>query len=507
MGLSSGDKFGRYAIEEPIGQGGMGQVFRARDTVLSRVVALKIMLPALVAREQSIARFHREARLAAQLTHPNTVRIYDLGEIDQTLFIAMEYIAGRPLTAYCNETSVGVPQKLAWMAAVARALAAAHKVELLHRDVKPGNIMVSVDGTPKVVDFGLAKGELPSVEGRPHFQTQLGHIVGTPEFMAPEQLDAEPLDGRADQFAWGLTAHALLRGYGPRRVDPLLRSPIPRLDKTSAQVSARVADVVARSLELDKSRRYETMDALADALDSALATSPSPAVRVIVTVPPVPAAPAANVIVRAPTKRGSGNRAAPFVRAAEPERWHLQRSPSCDAAPLRAAAFSPNGGEIAAIGDRDLLVYRDAKWKAIPRPAWLTHADARCIAIGDDGRVFVGGANGLAACFQKNGQAERWRTHSPGDLDGLDLHGIDVDPPGKVTFVGGDASGRGILATTGSGLLDLQIIPVPSPLLCTARLEDGRRIVAGASGAIATISSAGRSSCCCRPTWAPGSGS
>ncbi len=263
----------------------MGRVMLAVDSVLHRKVALKILLPGLLSKEEIVARFFREARLAAQLTHPNAVYVYDLGEVEGSPFIAMEYVDGKPLTAYLGDDHVRPEERMRWLVDVAKGLGAAHARGLLHRDMKPANVMVSKDGVAKVVDFGLAKKELPSAEVRATFQTAQGFIIGTPAYMAPEQLGAdENIDARADQFGWALTAYALMLGKNPRKDDPLLFGPIPLLSDRVPGVSRRSAEIVLRALSNDREMRFPSMDALVAELEASLAqpmTSPPP-----ITSPP-----------------------------------------------------------------------------------------------------------------------------------------------------------------------------------------------------------------------------
>ena len=283
MDLHPGAVFGRYTIESELGRGGMGRVLRATDGVLHRKVALKILLPELREKEEVVARFFREARLAAQLTHPNTVHIYDLGEMGGLPYIAMEYVDGTPLTTFLGDSYIPAERRMRWLVDVAKGLGAAHARGLLHRDMKPANVMVSRDGIAKVVDFGRAKKEaawltrheLPNGGGQT-FQTATGFVIGTPAYMAPEQLDpAETIDARADQFAWALTAYALILGKNLRKDDPLLFGPIPLLSDREPGISRRAAEIVLRALSNDREMRFPSMDSLIAELEPALALRPS----------------------------------------------------------------------------------------------------------------------------------------------------------------------------------------------------------------------------------------
>ncbi len=170
----------------------------------------------------------REARAAAALDHPNAVSVFDVGEHDGQMFIAMELVVGKSLRTYVSDPDVRWETKIRWMVDAARALGAAHERGLVHRDVKPENIMVRTDGVVKVLDFGIAKRVRVDVQGvggarGRSFRTQSiqGTIVGTPLYLSPEQLRGEPVDGRADQFAWAVMTYELLTGIlpWPRGVD------------------------------------------------------------------------------------------------------------------------------------------------------------------------------------------------------------------------------------------------------------------------------------------------
>ncbi|MBL8606605.1 MAG: serine/threonine protein kinase, partial [Myxococcales bacterium] len=220
-----GSRFGRYEVIEPIGQGGMGTVLRARDPALGREVALKIVRADRMTPDEAAeyrARFFREARAAANLRHPNIVAIYDVGEEAGTPFLVMELLRGRTLRAsIAGDTPI--EQRLRWLVDVAEALAAAHAAGLVHRDVKPDNVLVGEDGVARVLDFGLAKrpadpelGAASTPDDAPtSFQTRSGVVLGTPRYMAPEQMVGALVDGRADQFSWGRMAYEVLGGVLP----------------------------------------------------------------------------------------------------------------------------------------------------------------------------------------------------------------------------------------------------------------------------------------------------
>ena len=279
-----GKVLGRYRIERLLGQGGMGQVYQAFDVVLRRYVALKIVTSrdafadVLDVRHAS-ALVLREARAAAALSHANAVAIFDVGEVDDTPFIAMELVEGITLRNYIGNQSVPLEHRIRWLVEVARVLDAAHAVGLVHRDIKPANVMVSREGAVKVLDFGIARrtigdgphsapGSRGSREG-PLSLTTLGGVGGTPRYMAPEQLDGVPADGRSDQYSWGLVAFELLVGAHPATFDRPDRPPLPAIAVAEASPGAppAIAAVIDRALAIHPDDRHPSMAAIASSLE------------------------------------------------------------------------------------------------------------------------------------------------------------------------------------------------------------------------------------------------
>jgi serine/threonine protein kinase len=280
--------FERYEIRSLVGRGGMGEVYRATDTRLGRPVALKVLRSDErgAASAESVggtARLLREARAAAAFNHPHSVAIYELGEAEGIPYIAMEFVAGAPLRQFIGDETVSIGVKLGWLIDVARALHAAHRAGLVHRDVKPGNIMVSEDGIVKVLDFGLAKPLTKKIDPS-GFQTQMGQVLGTPKYMAPEQLDGEPADAKADQYAFAIVAYELLSGRYPG--GPLAPTP-DALDTFVPGVPAELGSAIARMMARRANGRFATMEEAANALRAAVplvahlpagpATAPAPA--------------------------------------------------------------------------------------------------------------------------------------------------------------------------------------------------------------------------------------
>ena len=257
----------RYEVVEILGQGGMGAVYKATDRELNRTVAIKVIRPDL-ARDQGIVdRFKQELLLAHQVTHRNVIRIYDLSEADGMKFITMEYVEGENLLTLLHEKKKFAPEEaVEIMLQVCRALEAAHTVGVIHRDLKPQNIMRDKTGRILVMDFGLAR----TLEG--DGMTQSGALVGTMEYMSPEQALGKPLDQRSDIFALGLIFYEMLTGQMPFKADSTIASLIRRTQEQVAPVSDHdasippsVSSIVHKCLERDLELRYKTAaDLLAD---------------------------------------------------------------------------------------------------------------------------------------------------------------------------------------------------------------------------------------------------
>jgi serine/threonine protein kinase len=205
-------QLGRYIIESEIGRGAMGVVFKARDTVLERTVAVKTVNMALEREhaDKYEARFYQEARAAAGLNHPNIVTVYDAGKAADVVYMAMEYIQGVELRSLLSEgQAMGVPQALAIAAQVAEGLAYAHQHGVVHRDIKPANIMVVAEGPVKITDFGIARMRASAD------LTQTGVMLGSPKYMSPEQVIGKRADHRSDLFSLGVILYEMLTGTAP----------------------------------------------------------------------------------------------------------------------------------------------------------------------------------------------------------------------------------------------------------------------------------------------------
>ncbi len=209
--LSRGMIFAGYRVEELVGRGGMGVVYRATDLSLDRPVALKLVAPELAEDERFRERFLREPRLAASLDHPHVIPIYEAGEHDGQLYLAMRFVEGSDLRTILEREGKLPPERtLALLADVADALDAAHRRALVHRDVKPANVLLDEDGHAYLTDFGITK----QLGGD---STDTGRVVGTLDYLAPEQIRGDPVDGRADVYALGCVLYECLAGAPPFR--------------------------------------------------------------------------------------------------------------------------------------------------------------------------------------------------------------------------------------------------------------------------------------------------
>src|SRR6202795_959078 len=219
MTLSAGSHLGPYEILAPLGAGGMGETYKARDTRLGRVVAIKVLPEAFASEPGRLKRFEREARSASALNHPNIVTIYDIGSSDSISFIAMELVKGEPLRQVLSKGALSVRSLLQIGVQVADGLAKAHASGIVHRDLKPENVMVTEDGLVKILDFGLAKLNQP--EGikserkqglTASGQTEPGLVLGTAGYMSPEQAFGKAVDFRSDQFSLGAILYEMATG-------------------------------------------------------------------------------------------------------------------------------------------------------------------------------------------------------------------------------------------------------------------------------------------------------
>jgi Protein kinase domain len=290
VGVAPGRQIAGYRLEQEIGQGGMAMVFRARDERLGRQVALKILAPGLAADEGFRQRFIRESRSAAAVDDPHIIPVFEAGESDGMLFIAMRYVPGGDARSLVRQEGPLPPGRVAAVISpVASALDAAHAAGLLHRDVKPANMLVdAVPGRPDHVylsDFGLSKAAVSSSAGL----TGMGQFLGTLDYVSPEQIAGQPVDGRADEYALACSAFELLTGAPPFRRDEAmavmyaqLSEPPPSLSSRRPGAPAAADGVLAKALAKDPANRYPSCRDFAEALRGAFGLPPyhtAPAAR------------------------------------------------------------------------------------------------------------------------------------------------------------------------------------------------------------------------------------
>ena len=273
-------RMGHFGLLQKIGEGGMGVVYKARDTRLERVVAIKLLPESRATDAERRSRFIHEAKAASALNHPNIVAIHEVGEQDGRTFMVMEFVDGKQLNELIPRKGMRLTEALRVAVQVADALTAAHAVGIVHRDLKPGNIMVDAQGRVKVLDFGLAKVAAPAValtadeETRTATLTEEGAIVGSVPYMSPEQAEGRPVDARSDIFSFGAVLYEMVTGQrafrGETRVSTLVavveKEPQP-VSETGAEVPPELERLIARCLRKEVNRRCQHMSDVKVALE------------------------------------------------------------------------------------------------------------------------------------------------------------------------------------------------------------------------------------------------
>jgi serine/threonine protein kinase/tetratricopeptide (TPR) repeat protein len=282
MPLTAATRLGPYEIIGPLGAGGMGEVYRARDTRLEREVAIKVLPASARPHPEARERFRREALALSRLNHPNIEMVLDLGEDAGVDFLVLELVPGESLAARVARGRVPEREAAEIGAQVAEALAEAHERGVMHRDLKPGNIMLTPKGRAKVLDFGLAKFHATATdETQTMGLTQVGTTTGTPAYMAPEQLLGEPIDPRADLYSLGVVLYELTTGQRPFRAammtalsNEILHGRLAAPRTIEPGLSARADAVILHAMERERARRYQTASEMAGELRRLAATDP-----------------------------------------------------------------------------------------------------------------------------------------------------------------------------------------------------------------------------------------
>ncbi len=404
MTLATGTRLGPYEIVAPLGAGGMGEVYRAKDPRLGREVAIKVLPAALADDAERLGRFEQEARSASGLNHPNIIAIYDIGRADSASYIAMELVEGVSLRALLASGPLPTRKLLEVSSQIADGLAKAHAACIVHRDLKPDNIMVSRDGFVKVLDFGLAKlfvAPVDQASGAPTIapqETQPGTVLGTVGYMSPEQASGRSIDFRSDQFALGSILYEMATGQrafqkptGAETLSAIIRDEPESLERLNPRAPAPLRWIVERCLAKDPEERYASTRDLARDLKSirdhlSETTSPSAAHE----RPPTRRSPALKAGAIALGLLAAGLLGAVAARrlggSSQPtfQRLTFQRGT------VRAARFGPDGQ----------TVYYSAAWEGTPsrifslRPGTpessaLTLPPASLLAISPNGEMAV----------------------------------------------------------------------------------------------------------------------
>src|SRR6266851_4142461 len=272
MAIPPGRRLGPYEILSAMGAGGMGEVYRARDTRLDRVVAIKVLPPHLADRSEPCERFEREARTIASLNHPHICVLHDIGQQDGTDYLVMEYLEGETLAQRLHKGSLPLGQVLQYAIEISDALDKAHRKGVTHRDLKPGNIMLTKSGT-KLLDFSLAKLKQEAAPANVSLSdlptavdplTAQGSIVGTLQYMAPEQLEGKEVDARTDIFAFGAVVYEMVSGKkafeGKNQaslIAKILETNPPPISSLQPMTPVALDRVVKKCLAKDPERRWQ----------------------------------------------------------------------------------------------------------------------------------------------------------------------------------------------------------------------------------------------------------
>ena len=277
----------RYEVEQLLGQGGMARVFRGKDRVLNRTVAVKVLSPQFASDDQFVARFRREAQAAAALNHPNIVSVYDTGDQGDVHYIVMEYVEGRTLRDVIRQEGPILPERASEIGqAVARALSSAHEAGLVHRDIKPGNIMLTREGEVKVMDFGIARTSTGDT------LTQTAAVLGTASYLSPEQAQGTTVDARSDIYSLGCVLYEMLTGRAPFTGDSpvaiaykhVREDPVPP-GRLNPDVPSSLDAVVMKAMAKNPDNRYQTADELRQDLERASAGLPTVATPLLLADP------------------------------------------------------------------------------------------------------------------------------------------------------------------------------------------------------------------------------
>jgi tRNA A-37 threonylcarbamoyl transferase component Bud32 len=347
----------RYELEELVGTGGMSDVFRAHDQLLDRKVALKVLHQQFTADEEYVERFRREARSVAQLSHPNIVTVIDRGEADGRQFIVFEYVDGENLKTVVNSNgAMPVETAVSLAHQIARALAFAHENGLVHRDVKPQNVLLNGDGRAKVTDFGIAR----SMDVK-HGMTQTGTVLGTSDYIAPEQAQGQQVSAQTDVYSLGVVLYELLTGEVPFPGENFvavamrhINEPAPSARERRRDVPPRLDAALQRAMAKDPRDRFSSMDAFCAELAACLqelnrGVDPDATLYAAPSLPPPVASPPAARRPRRALRRPGATPVAVFLVgllaaaaiAAAIVAWRNSQNHHASTPPVSAATLVP----------------------------------------------------------------------------------------------------------------------------------------------------------------------
>jgi len=387
MTLEPGTKLGPYEITAPLGAGGMGEVYAARDTRLERDLALKILSAEMADDFERLGRFEKEARLASALNHPNIVTVYDIGSSGKVRYIAMELVKGSTIRELLRDGALTLPQILDIAAQITEGLAKAHEAGIVHRDLKPENVMVTRDGLAKVLDFGLGKYDLSRLAANScttiaseGLLTMDGRILGTVDYMSPEQALGVAVDFRSDQFSFGSLLCEMVSGQRPfhrasavQTLSAIIEAS-PQLPE-SPELPGRMREIINRCLEKQPAQRYPSTRILASEL------------RSVAKAPGENAAPHAQTEERSRAVRGT-------------TRQNIQFCVTSDGARL---AYASTGAGYPLVKAANWLNHLDYEWDSPLWKHWLAELTKHHRLIRYDER-----GNGLSQRDVKEMSFEQW---------------------------------------------------------------------------------------------------
>ena len=364
MALTPGTKLGPYEIQSPLGAGGMGEVYRARDTRLGREVAVKILPESFAGDSERLLRFEQEARAVAALNHPNILAIHDIGEQGGVPYIVSELLEGESLRVVLDRGALPLRKTVEYGVQIAHGLAAAHEKGIIHRDLKPENIFLTKDGRAKILDFGLAKvAQSPRQSSneltRTAMNTVAGVVMGTASYMAPEQVRGEAVDARTDIFAFGAVLYEMLSGSRAFRRDTaaetmtaVLKEDPPELSGPVRAVSSTLDRIVRRCIEKSPEERFQSARDLSFALGALSGSETSAAARAATSAAP------------GSTRRLRWAAVALAMLAVAAATWFVARRPEpmtrkqfslagSDETSISQMALSPDGSTLAFVSPED----------------------------------------------------------------------------------------------------------------------------------------------------------